>query len=169
MDASRTIIIGDVHGCLEELKLLLDKVEYDSLADRLIFVGDLINKGPDSIGVLKYVKSLNAEVVMGNHDYALIHRKDMLEDLREKMGEELSDCVEYIESFPTYIEDKEFIVVHAGLVPGQHPSESTLKNLTEIRTWDGLGEDLQNKENPPWYEFYKGEKLVVFGHWARLG
>ena len=65
MNNRRTIIIGDVHGCLYELKALIAKVNYHPDKDRLIFVGDLINKGPYSREVLEMVFSLHSEVVMG--------------------------------------------------------------------------------------------------------
>ncbi|MCB0317996.1 MAG: metallophosphoesterase [Bdellovibrionales bacterium] len=166
----RTIIVGDVHGCLTELEELLAKLVFDKSKDRLIFVGDLVNKGPDSIGVLKLTQSLNAEVVMGNHDLGLLEGTSKLaEQVAIQMGEDLDYWKSYISSFKPYIEDDNFIVVHAGFAPNQSLAETDLRILTRIRTWDGKGEELQDSLNPAWFEFYKGSKLVVFGHWARLG
>lgn len=65
---SRLIIIGDVHGCLAELKLLLTQCDYRSERDTLVFVGDLVNKGPFSAEVVKFVRSIGAVCVRGNHD-----------------------------------------------------------------------------------------------------
>lgn len=65
---SRIIIIGDVHGCLDELKDLLVKCEYDSASCTLIFVGDLVNKGPYSAETVNYVRNQGAYCVRGNHD-----------------------------------------------------------------------------------------------------
>lgn len=65
---SRLIVIGDVHGCLTELKLLLTQSDYRSERDTLVFVGDLVNKGPFSAEVVKFVRSIGAVCVRGNHD-----------------------------------------------------------------------------------------------------
>lgn len=68
----RILAIGDVHGCLNELRALLDKVAYDPSDDHLVFVGDLIDRGPDSPGVVRVVRGLQriapVTVVRGNHD-----------------------------------------------------------------------------------------------------
>src|SRR4051794_24993285 len=67
-DAARLLIIGDVHGMLDELKTLLSKADYTaSRGDRVIFVGDLVNKGPQSAGVVQYAMDINATSVRGNH------------------------------------------------------------------------------------------------------
>jgi hypothetical protein len=68
-DAARLLIIGDVHGMLDELKELLNKADYTaSRGDRVIFVGDLVNKGPESSGVVQYAMDINATTVRGNHE-----------------------------------------------------------------------------------------------------
>ena len=71
---SRTIIVGDVHGCLNELKNLLQECSYDRAEDRIVFVGDLVNKGPDSARVVQYAREINAFSVRGNHDDALLSK-----------------------------------------------------------------------------------------------
>lgn len=176
MSDSRTIIIGDIHGCFDELQELLKKTSFRRGVDRLISVGDVINKGPYSLKCLEALKSIGAEVVLGNHELGFLHfckgqwaGNESFQKLMNEMGEQLGDWVSYISGFPKYIEAKNFIVVHAGLIPNEDPEFSDMQFLATIRTWDGQGKNLQSEENPAWFEFYKGSKLVVFGHWAKRG
>ena len=66
--------IGDIQGCCEELKALLERCEYSADRDQLWFVGDLVNRGPQSLETLRFVRALgaNATVVLGNHDLHLL-------------------------------------------------------------------------------------------------
>lgn len=64
----RIICIGDVHGCLEELKELIETIDPVAKNDRVIFVGDLVDRGPDSPGVIRYIREKGFECVAGNHD-----------------------------------------------------------------------------------------------------
>ena len=64
----RLVIVGDVHGMLKELVMLLDKVQFDKKHDHLIFAGDMISKGPDSRGVVDLAMKLGATGVRGNHE-----------------------------------------------------------------------------------------------------
>ena len=72
----RTLAIGDVHGCLEELRELLEAVRYVAGEDRLVFVGDLVDRGPDPVGVVREVRALSERgdvlTVMGNHEEKLV-------------------------------------------------------------------------------------------------
>src|SRR5580704_11825778 len=71
----RTVIVGDVHGCRRELEQILDRVAFGA-GDRLVFVGDLVARGPDSLGVLDVARRTGAIVVRGNHEHKLVAWKE---------------------------------------------------------------------------------------------
>lgn len=118
--------IGDVQGCYEPLRRLLDVIAFDPAADRLWFAGDLVNRGPDSLAVLRFVKSLGAGavVVLGNHDFHLMcraegispaKRQDTLDDvLRAKDRDEL---VGWLRGLPLIHREDGYLLTHAGLLP----------------------------------------------------
>lgn len=175
-DVMRTIIIGDVHGCIDELNDLLALAEIDKKKDRIIFIGDLIAKGPASGAVYARYRKLGGSSVLGNHEFRLLQALDhgngsskFVTQFKKSFGKKFDAFVEDVREWPAWIETDEVIAVHAGLVPGRSAKSTAMEDLVTIRTWDGAGDDLQNPDNPPWFEFYEGEKLVAFGHWARLG
>ena len=94
---SRLIIIGDVHGCFEELKSLLNECLFNELEDILIFVGDLVNKGPNSVEVIRYVRDLSlkevAYSVIGNHDEAMIEMSKRDSNTRPRKYAYIDDLI----------------------------------------------------------------------------
>lgn len=174
--SKKTFIVGDVHGCFKEFLDLLKKLDYSPKSHRLILVGDIINRGPFSLKMLKWVRKKGVELVRGNHEQSFIRRvqedgflNSTFKKLKENMKGNLDKWLNWMESLPFYIEDEDFLVVHAGLIPGEHPKYSDPHLLMNIRTWDGQGQDLKSESNPAWYSYYKGKKLVVYGHWANQG
>jgi bis(5'-nucleosyl)-tetraphosphatase (symmetrical) len=118
--------IGDVQGCLDELQRLIASLEFRPGADRLWFVGDLVNRGPQSLETLRYVKNLGdgAVTVLGNHDLHLLavaegfarHRDD------DTMGAILlapdrNGLLEWLRRRPLLYRDTDHVLVHAGLLP----------------------------------------------------
>lgn len=171
----RTLVIGDVHGCIDELRDLLTELKYRPGSDRLYFIGDLINKGPSSIDVFQYVQSLNAVSILGNHELALLHQvqhdwpeRKSHQLLREEFGRDFDKLVRSIQQWPRLIRLPGILLVHAGVPPGQLPEAVHLHTLVNIRTWDGKGQHLFRKTDPPWFDLYRGRDHVVFGHWAAL-
>ena len=171
-----TFIVGDVHGCFNELMLLLEKAKYSPREHRLILVGDLINKGSDSFKTLNWLRKTKTETVIGNHEIKFIKIIESnqtlppsLEQLKQQMGTKLYDWIEWIKTWPVYIETEDFLVVHGGMIPGEHPSQSKPEYLINIRCWDSNTKTIHSKGYPAWHEFYTASKLVVYGHWAKQG
>src|SRR5450432_3019020 len=69
---SRTLIVGDVHGCRQEVETLLASVGFVARVDRLVFVGDVVVRGPDARGTLALARKLGATIVRGNHEQKLL-------------------------------------------------------------------------------------------------
>ena len=124
-----TYAIGDVQGCFDELILLLEKINFNTTTDNLIFTGDLVNRGPDSLKVLEYLYSINESVinVLGNHDFHLIAltlkngniktKDETLKPILESSNK--INLIEWLRHQPLLHIDKEtnIIVVHAGIHP----------------------------------------------------
>ena len=117
--------IGDVQGCYDDLQKLLGVIEFNRDHDQLWFAGDLVNRGPKSLEVLRFVKSLGdaAVSVLGNHDLHLlaafcsgvVHKKDTFRPVLDAPdAEELIDWLRYRPLFHT---NGTFCLVHAGLPP----------------------------------------------------
>ncbi|HMA10321.1 MAG TPA: symmetrical bis(5'-nucleosyl)-tetraphosphatase [Steroidobacteraceae bacterium] len=121
--------IGDVQGCFEPLRQLLRDLRFSADRDELVFAGDLVNRGPDSLKVLRHVRALadNARTVLGNHDlHLLAHHFDPARPLRE--GDTLQQVLEapdrealldWLLARPLLILDATHgdLFVHAGLIP----------------------------------------------------
>ncbi len=149
--SGQTIIIGDIHGCSAELVALLDLVPRKP-ADRLIFLGDLINKGPDPAGVVNIVRSLRCTCLRGNHESNHLkwsagkaEPKPDSKVTRQLMTEvEYATFLEMARRMPLYFQDDRLIAVHAALLPGvpmelQPPDiltgDETLKNSWKDRLY----------------------------------
>jgi bis(5'-nucleosyl)-tetraphosphatase (symmetrical) len=121
-----TYAIGDVQGCFDELQALLAAIGFDRRRDRLWFVGDLVNRGRQSLAVLRFVRALGdiAVTVLGNHDLHLITFTAGLAQPREDdtLDDVLAapDCIELIDWLrgpPMMHIEGEHVLVHAGLLP----------------------------------------------------
>jgi len=123
-----TYAVGDIQGCYDELQQLLDHIHFDISQDRLWFVGDLVNRGPDSLKVLRFVKNLGdiATTVLGNHDLHTLavanghlqyHRNDNIDDVL--LAEDHDELTHWLRHRPLLHHDAElnFTMIHAGLAP----------------------------------------------------
>lgn len=95
----RVIIVGDVHGCLDELLELLQKCDYDKQRDELVLVGDLVNKGPKSVEVVQHVRKNNILCVRGNHDDAALCAALRI----GRFAKELPESYNYVKDFTEYV------------------------------------------------------------------
>lgn len=171
--APRTVVIGDVHGCVDELRKLLSKCDFRSGLDRLILVGDLVAKGPDSGGVIDLARSLGAEGVLGNHDYNVLTYYDKRPTKfpsreHENIAKSLTAAqAAYIRSLPLLLEVPEHntIIVHAGVMPGCRPSDTPANYLMNLR---GVNEDgspsFSAHVGTAWAKLWQGPEHIVFGH-----
>jgi len=121
-----TYAIGDVQGCLGALEALLERIRFDLRRDRLWFVGDLVNRGPDSLEVLRFVKSLGdaSITVLGNHDLHLVAlaegfgRRRADDTLDEVLAApDRDELVAWLRHRPMLHAESDYVVVHAGLLP----------------------------------------------------
>ena len=121
-----TYVIGDVQGCLQELCELLDTINYDEAEDQLWFTGDLVNRGPDSLGTLRLVKSLRPVLVLGNHDLHLLaihagttglQKKDTLAPILH--APDRDGLLSWLQQQPLLHRSDElpYTLIHAGLPP----------------------------------------------------
>lgn len=168
--AGRTIVIGDIHGCFDELSELLEKVAL-TVDDRIVSVGDLVVKGEKSREVLDlFSTDERFASVIGNHDRALLRywrgERVRLKKAQKKTRAELEPdhkrYMKYLASLPFMLDLDSHMVVHAGVRPSVGIEKQSPEDLTELRT---LGANRKSRVGTPWYEVYDGEKIVLFGHW----
>ena len=174
---ARTFFIGDVHGCLAELDALLRKLALKS-RDRVIFVGDLVAKGPDSAGVVRRVRELGAQSVRGNHDARLLQRLHASDDekaaLKPKQRAVMDSLgpsdIAFLEACPLWLTLPELgvRVVHAGWVEGVPEHAQNPDLVMNMRTLTPEGEPSTRFDGGrPWASLYEGPEFIVFGHDAR--
>ena len=192
-----TWILGDIHGCPDELAEMLERLDLGP-DDTLLSVGDLFHRGPDPIAVLDLFTEAKGLFLLGNHELRVLARFDLAPTLSDA-----SDRPDYRDEFPElepedlagdgmrpcdvvperradvlrflqghsgfYLEHtsvpnagptkdgRPWCAVHAGLNPGQHPSDAEPEDLVSLRR-------LQTRRRPYWYEVYSGPNLILFGH-----
>ena len=167
---SRTIVVGDLHGCYDELMEMLGTVGFGQ-DDSVVCVGDLVTKGPKSREVLDlFMTDARFRTVIGNHDLALRRKwhgeKVKLKASQKATHKELKSDKEkylpFLNTLPFTIDLGTHLVVHAGLRPNIALYSQTSEDMTLLRT---LGKNRESHDGTPWYEVYDGEKVVLFGHW----
>ena len=164
---SRTLIIGDVHGCASELAALVEAAK----ATDVILVGDLFTKGPDPGGVWRLIQEHHMRSVLGNQDERLLKALGRPDGAAAR----LRHCIEALDAVdpawrdwlaerPLFLDVADYTVVHAGL----HPSGDLAKTTREMAL-NMRGFPMSESAAPRWHEQYAGARGVVFGHDARGG
>jgi predicted phosphodiesterase len=173
----RLIAIGDIHGCHQEFAELLDRLKLER-EDRLILLGDLVNRGPDSVKVLDLARAANALSLLGNHELRLLkyrrtqdrkyvkeHDLDTYEQLRPQ------DWA-YLESMMLTFEEPELatVFVHGGFLPGQPWQKQPAEIVTRIQVVTPSGKPAKRADSPDspvWADLWNGPPFVIYGHTPR--
>ena len=174
----RKLIVGDIHGCYDELLELIEKSGISN-DDEIIAIGDLIDRGPKSVEVVKFfINNKNATSIRGNHERKILNLYDMLKknNIKDivydniynnqiltmlKSGDFFEEMVKYFKSLPLYLELDEAILVHAYIdksLPLEKQKEVVLLGVMTVqkRFFKKYGED--------WYKHYNKEKPLIVGH-----
>jgi len=175
MIEEKIFVIGDVHGCLEMLQRLIDKIEWNPASDRLIFIGDYIDRGENSKGVIDFILKLKEDstfiqCLIGNHEQMFIDylsgvdsQSSLLngglttlksyEKIRRGKDDPLipPSHLDFFSSLLTMIELEHYYIVHAGFQPHIEIEDQSLNDMIWIR------EEFI-------YSDYDFGKLVIFGH-----
>uniref|UniRef100_K3WUZ8 Calcineurin-like phosphoesterase domain-containing protein n=1 Tax=Globisporangium ultimum (strain ATCC 200006 / CBS 805.95 / DAOM BR144) TaxID=431595 RepID=K3WUZ8_GLOUD len=140
----RAVIVGDVHACYEELLELLHACAFDAASDTLVLVGDLVNKGPQPLEVVRFARETKALCVRGNHDDAALSAYYAWQANGCAPGSTGSysyveqftpEDVQFLEQLPftVTLPNQNAIVVHAGLVPGVPLSAQQPRHMYKMR------------------------------------
>ncbi|MCW8854846.1 MAG: symmetrical bis(5'-nucleosyl)-tetraphosphatase [Gammaproteobacteria bacterium] len=170
--------IGDIQGCYLQLQQLLDKLNFDHANDKLWFAGDIVNRGPDSLETLRFIKSLgeNAITVLGNHDLHLLAvangrgkqgKKDTIKDVLS--APDRDELLDWLLQRPLihYDTELDICLVHAGIYP-YWTIEQSLNYASEVE--DMLRSNKHHEyfhhmygDKPPkWSEHLKGWDRLRF-------
>lgn len=168
----RTVVIGDIHGCYDELVELISTLEeegeYKKGVDKLVFLGDYIDRGDNSRLVIEFIQNLqknndNVIALMGNHEDMLLGYLDDNDpnwtlngyvstmNSYEGFEKQFKRDVQWIRTLPLYHEDEYFIFVHAGIDPYKPMKKQNRNTLLWVR-------------EPFIYNARPYKKQVIFGH-----
>ena len=179
-----TYAIGDLQGCFDPLQELIGEIGFRESEDRLWFVGDLVNRGPQSLEILRFVKSLGdrAVSVLGNHDLHLLmvaeghtkqHGKDTLGAVLD--APDRDELMTWLRRLPLMHSDGEYAMVHAGLLPSWSVGKALdlareAEHALQGSAWRGLMAQLYGNQPDHWDEALSGyERLrVIINAMTRL-
>ncbi len=169
----KTLIVGDIHGCWDEFQALLDLAALGS-DDRIISLGDLVDRGPQSPRVLRFFRDTpNASAIMGNHERKHVRAERGETNLAQsqsisilQIGDDYTAALDYMRALPTFLELPEADLVHGFFEPGVPLAEqrdTVIVGATSGETY------LNERLDRPWYTLYDGAKPLIVGHRNYLG
>jgi bis(5'-nucleosyl)-tetraphosphatase (symmetrical) len=163
-------MIGDVQGCDQALGRLLDKIDFSPSRDTLFLLGDLVNRGPQSLAVLRRLMALEASVqcLLGNHDLHLLatahgvrkpHRNDTVDEILDAPDREA--LLDWLRWRPMALFEHGWLMVHAGVLP-QWDAVQTLALAAELQSvlrsadWTGFLKDMYGDQPDAWNDGLRG-------------
>lgn len=192
----RTFAVGDIHGCLDEFDELLRVISFKKDVDKLVLLGDLMDRGPDAPGVVRRARELDALCVIGNHDEkhlrwrkheqrrAATGKKNPMRAMRhpdadahEKLSEEdfawLASLPAWLEAMPGAFNLGAWLAVHAGFEPKWSLADQRPDKMLRVRyvTPEGVMKAIDSDVDQPagtvrWATLWRGQHHVVYGHHA---
>ncbi|CAM2790785.1 metallophosphoesterase [Rariglobus hedericola] len=175
----RIIAIGDIHGCHQEFAELLELLK-PTKDDRLILVGDLVNRGPDSCKVIDLARQHRAISLLGNHELRLLNYRKNKTPAAEIDRKTDADTFQklrpedwlYLESMPLthYVEALNTVFAHGGFLPNEPWQRQPASIVTRIQSIDADGRACKRSDSPdspPWADLWNGPPFVIYGHTPR--
>jgi bis(5'-nucleosyl)-tetraphosphatase (symmetrical) len=178
--------VGDIQGCYDVLRRLLDRVAFDPHVDRLWVVGDIVNRGPQSLEALRFIYSLNdrATVVLGNHDLHLLavahdlrplHPSDTLQPILD--AHDCDALIHWLRHQPLLHHDEtlNYVMVHAGIAPSWSLTKAKryaneVENALQSKHYLNYLADMYGNTPPQWDEMLCGtDRLrVITNYFTRM-
>lgn len=182
------VAVGDLHGCLEEFKELLKTLQYNKNQMRLVLLGDLVDRGPDSAGCVRTARELGLECIKGNHEDKHLRwrnheqrrkasgksnpMRNLSHDKRAVQESLSEEDFEWLETFPLKLElFSGTWAVHGGCEPRFTLADQAPSQIIRVRYVDdkgvhqSLGENFSQPANTKyWSEVWPGPESIVYGH-----
>ncbi len=170
----RIIVIGDIHGCADEFAALIDKLA-PTRSDRIILLGDLVNRGPDSAGVLALARRHAHRALLGNHELRLLNYRRTGDPTHLKrsdydtLGQLSAADWSYLARMPLtfHVPELDTVLVHGGFLPFRPWRGQPARIVTRIQVVgpDGEPHKLSDYPDAPhWSELWNSPPFVVYGH-----
>jgi len=173
----RVIVVGDIHGCATEFEALLEKLAL-TRQDRVVLLGDLVNRGPESARVIELARKHAHCALLGNHELRLLNyrrtgdpthlKKSDFETLKQLGPKEWA----YLETMPLTLQVTEAatVLVHGGFMPGKPWRGQPARVVTRIQVIGPDGQPYKRSafpDAPHWSELWNGPPFVIYGHTPR--